>query len=64
MTLDGAVLTPQLLKRHLLKHGLKDERGINALLSLKDKQDVKLRYDLLSSIATLPPPSREDSPTQ
>jgi hypothetical protein len=42
ITLDGVVLTPQLLKRHLLKQGLKDERGINALLSPKDKQDVKL----------------------
>jgi hypothetical protein len=60
MTLNGVVLTPQLLKRHLLKHGLKDERGINALLSPKDKQDVKLMYNL--SIATLPPPSQQDSP--
>jgi hypothetical protein len=42
MTLDGVVLTAQLLKRHLLKQGLKNERGINALLSPKDKQDVKL----------------------
>ena len=64
MTLDGVVLTPQLLKRHLLKQGLKDERGINALLSPKDKQDVKLMYDLLSSIATLPPPSQDDSPSE
>ena len=64
MTLNGVVLTPQLLKRHLLKQGLKDERGINALLSPKDKQDVKLMYDLLSSIATLPPPSQDDSPTE
>ena len=61
MTLDGVVLTPQLLKRHLLKQGIKDERGINALLSPKDKQDVKLMYDLLSSIATLPPALPSDS---
>ena len=64
MTLHGVVLTPQLLKRHLLKCGLKDERGINALLSPKDKQDVKLMYDLLSSIATLLPPSQQDLPSK
>jgi len=55
ITLEGVVLTAQLLKWDLLKQGLKDERGINALLSPKTKQDVKLMYDLLSSIATLPP---------
>jgi hypothetical protein len=64
MTLDGVVLTPQLLKRHLLKQGLKDERGVNALLSLKDKQDVKLMYDLLSSIATLRPALPSDLPSE
>jgi hypothetical protein len=64
MTLDGVVLTAQLLKRHLLKQGLKDERGVNALLSPKDKQDVKLMYDLLSSIATLPPALDTDSPSE
>jgi hypothetical protein len=64
MALDGVVLTPQLLKWHLLKQGLKDEHGINALLLPKDKQDVKLMYDLLSSIATLPPPLDTDSPSE
>lgn len=53
-TLDGVVLTTQLLKSHLLELGTKDVDGINALLSPKDKQDVKLMYDLLSSITTLP----------
>ena len=64
ITLGGVVLTAQLLKRHLLKQGLKDERGINALLSPKDKQDVKLMYDLLSSIAILPPALDTDSPSE
>ena len=41
-TLDGVVLTTQLLKSHLLELGTKDVDGINALLSPKDKQDVKL----------------------
>jgi hypothetical protein len=63
ITLDGVVLTPQLLKRHLMTLGIKDERGINALLSPKDKQDVKLMFDLLSSIASLPPPPSTDSPS-
>ena len=47
-----------------MKQGLKDERGVNALLSPKDKQDVKLMYDLLSSIATLPPALDTDSPSK
>jgi hypothetical protein len=64
MTLDGIVLTLQLLKSHLLQQGLKDERGVNALLLPKDKQDVKLMYDLLSSIATLPPTPLSSSPTE
>ena len=46
MTLDGVVLTPQLIKAHLNASTL-DKRGINALSSPKDKQDVKLMYDLL-----------------
>jgi len=63
-TLDGVVLTPQLLKSHLLQHMAKDERGVNAILSPKDKQDVKLMYDLLTSIATLPPASLLSSPVE
>jgi hypothetical protein len=62
MTLDGIVLTPQLIKSHLLKAGLKDEHRINAFLSLEDKQDVKLMYDLITSIATLPPATALDTP--
>jgi hypothetical protein len=54
MTLNGIVLTPQLIKSHLLKASLKEKCRINAPLSPKDKQDVKLMYDLLTSIATLP----------
>ena len=63
-TLDGVVLTPQLLKSHLLQHMAKGEHGVNAILSPKDKQDVKLMCDLLSSIATLPPASLSSSPAE
>ena len=63
VTLDRVVLTPQLLKWHLLKQGLKDEHSVNALLSLKDKQDVKFMY-LLSSIATLPPALPSNLPSK
>ena len=63
ITLDGVVLTSQLLKCHLITLGIRDKWGINALLSPKDKQDVKLMFDLLSSIASLPPPSSTNSPS-
>jgi hypothetical protein len=36
---------------------------INAIVSLNDKQDVKLAYDLLSSIAVLLPAQDNDPPT-
>ena len=64
MTLDGVVLTPQLFKWHMLKQGFKGEHGINALLSPKDKQDIKLMYELLSSIAALLPTLPSDSPSE
>jgi hypothetical protein len=64
MTLDGVVLTPQLIKAHLLKASALDKRGINALLSPKDKQDVKLMYDLLTSIACLPNADATNSPAE
>lgn len=64
MTLDGVVLTPQLIKAHLLNASMLDERGINALLSPKDKQDVKLMYDLLTSIACLPDADATNSPAE
>jgi hypothetical protein len=59
-----SVTTSQLLNQHLLKQGLKDECGINALLSLKDKQDIKLMYNLLSSITILPPALDTDLPSK
>jgi hypothetical protein len=64
MTLDGVVLTPQLIKAHLLNASTLDERGINALLSPKDKQDVKLMYDLLTSIACLHDANATNSPAE
>ena len=64
MTLDGVVLTPQLIKAHLLNASMLDERGINALLSPKDKQDIKLMYDLLTSIACLPDTNATNSPAE
>lgn len=60
MTLDGVVLTPQVIKAHLLKAGIKDKYATNFLLSPADKQDVKLMYDLLTSIAMLPPCTPDD----
>ena len=63
-TINGVVLTLQVLKHHLLSLGIKDERGVNALLSPKDKQDVKLMYNLLTSITSLSPPSSSMPPTE
>lgn len=64
MTLDSVTLTVRLIKLELMKAGIKDESAINAFLSPKDKQDVNLMYDLLTSIATLPPPSSDDNAGQ
>lgn len=63
-TIDSIVLTLQVLKHHLLSLGIKDEQGINALLSTKDKQDIKLMYNLLTLIASLSPPSSSMPPTE
>jgi hypothetical protein len=66
MMISGVLITPQVLKRHLstlpettaLTH-----HRIERLLSPNDKQDVtwdvKLAYDLLSAIASLPPAGSE-----
>lgn len=43
--------------------GIKNELGINDLLSPKDKQDVKRMFDLLLSIASFPPSLSTDSPS-
>lgn len=66
MTISGVLITPQVLKRHLstlpeitaLTH-----HRIERLLSPNDKQDVKLAYDLLSAIASLPPATGFEIPT-
>jgi hypothetical protein len=65
-TISGALITPQVLKRHLSTLSettdLTDHR-IDKILSPNDKQDVKLAYDLLSAVASLPPAAGSDIPT-
>jgi hypothetical protein len=61
-TIGGLVITTQLLKAHLLRGGLTEQR-INSLLCPEDRQDVKLMYDLLSAIAVLPEAQPDDTPT-
>lgn len=61
-TIDGVVLTHQLIKAHLLRNSPHDTRHINSLLNPNDRQNVKLMYDLLSAIAKLPPALDMDTP--
>ena len=65
-TIAGVLITPQVLKRHLSilpeTTALTDHR-IEKVLSPNDKQDVKLAYDLLSAVASLPQASKFDIPT-
>jgi hypothetical protein len=65
-TISGVLITPQVLKRHLSTlpetTALTDHR-IEKIISPNDKQDVKLAYDLLSAVASLPPAARSDIPT-
>jgi hypothetical protein len=62
-TIDGVVLTRQLLKTHLLHGGRHDNRHIESLLNPNDRQSVKLMYDLLSAIGTLPDALDADTPS-
>ncbi|KAJ7301276.1 hypothetical protein DFH08DRAFT_919133 [Mycena albidolilacea] len=61
-TIDGVVLTPQLIKQHLLRDSHHSAHHITGILNPNDRQNVKLMYDLLSSIAVLPTPKETDSP--
>ncbi|KAJ7835278.1 hypothetical protein B0H14DRAFT_3707147 [Mycena olivaceomarginata] len=51
-TIDGVVLTPQLIKQHLLRDSHHSAHHITGILNPNDRQNVKLMYDLLSSIAS------------
>jgi hypothetical protein len=61
-TIDGVVLTPQLIKQHLLRDSPHNFHHVIGILNPNDRQNVKLMYDLLSSIAVLPEPRETDSP--
>lgn len=52
-TVHGVQIMPSLLHAHLADNGLNTVR-INNLLNLHDKHDVKLAYDLLKEIWSLP----------
>jgi hypothetical protein len=54
-------LINQEILHHLLSTGL-GKHHIDAIVSPNDKQDVKLMYDLLSSIAVLQPAKEDESP--
>jgi hypothetical protein len=65
-TIAGVLITPQVLKQHLST--LPETMAltyhcIKKVLSPNDKQDVKLAYDLLSAVASLPQASESDIPT-
>jgi hypothetical protein len=61
-TIDGVVLTRQLIKQHLLRESRHNFHHISGLLNPNDRQNVKYMYDLLSSIAVLPEAKETDSP--
>lgn len=61
-TIDGVVLTRQLLKTHLLRDTRYDSQHIDRLLNPDDRQDLKSMYDLLSEIAILPGALELDTP--
>ncbi|KAJ7842124.1 hypothetical protein B0H14DRAFT_3692846 [Mycena olivaceomarginata] len=49
-TIDGVVLTHQLIKAHLLRNSPHDARHINSLLNPNDRQNVKLIYSCSSEV--------------
>ncbi|KAJ6459302.1 hypothetical protein C8R45DRAFT_942329 [Mycena sanguinolenta] len=61
-TLDGVVLTRQLIKQHLVRDSRHNTHHLDGLLNPNDRQNVKLMYDLLSSIAVLPAAQETDTP--
>lgn len=61
-TIDGVVLTRQLLKTHLSRDSRHSSRHIDSVLNPSDRQDAKLMYDVLSAIAMLPDVLDTDTP--
>jgi hypothetical protein len=61
-TINGVVLTPQLIKQHLLCDSHHNFHHVIGILNPNNRQNVKLMYDLLSSIAVLPELKKTDSP--
>ncbi|KAK6977813.1 hypothetical protein R3P38DRAFT_2809893 [Favolaschia claudopus] len=61
--IDGVVITRPLLKQHLIRDSRHSALHCDQMLNPNDRQNVKLMYDLLSSIAVLPEPKETDSPT-
>jgi hypothetical protein len=61
-TIDGVVLTRQLIKQHLLRDSCHSAQHIDRLLNPNDRQNVKLMYNLLSAIAVLPAAKETDTP--
>ncbi|KAJ6575900.1 hypothetical protein B0H10DRAFT_1837435, partial [Mycena sp. CBHHK59/15] len=60
--LDGVHLSRQLIKAHLLRDSHQTSQHLDKLLNPNDRQDVKLMYDLLSTIAMLPEALETDTP--
>ena len=54
-------ITPAVIRSHLHSNQITTERS-GYLLNPKDKQDVKLAYDLLHEVWTLPPPPLASKP--
>jgi hypothetical protein len=59
--IHGVHITPAIIRSHLHSNKISVERS-GYLLNPKDKQDVKLAYDLLHEIWTLPPAPTTSSP--
>ncbi|KAJ6552345.1 hypothetical protein B0H10DRAFT_1968451 [Mycena sp. CBHHK59/15] len=56
------LLTPQLIKQHLLRDSKLSPQRIDKILAPNDRQDIKLMYDLLSALAVLPEARETDTP--
>ncbi|KAF8148643.1 hypothetical protein B0H34DRAFT_668291, partial [Crassisporium funariophilum] len=59
--IHGVHITPAIIRSHLHDNGVSLERS-GYLLDPKDKQDVKLAYDLLHEIWSLPPAPKTSTP--
>ena len=61
IVINGFRITPDVLRTHFRSHGLSADH-IRAAFNPKDQQDVKLAFDMLKDIWTLPCSSENTNP--